>query len=99
MDSQSRLERALGASAGPLRDPAFTLAVLKAAEVERFRAEAAFSMLRAGGLAALGGAGLLLVADWASADWDAVQSGLLLAAGSLALVGLMIRRLHTALAR
>lgn len=99
MDSQSRLECALGASVSPPRDPAFTLAVLKAVEAERFRAEAAFSLLRAGGLAALGGAGLLLAADWAGADWDAVQNGLLLVAGSFALVGLMMRRLRTALAR
>lgn len=87
MDNEARLMRALGAAAAPARDPAFTLAVIRAAESGRFRAAAAYSMLRIGALAALGAALALPVLAWATANSEAFQSGILAAAGILTLVG------------
>lgn len=99
MDSHARLERALGASAAPRRDPAFTVAVMQQVEERRFRVGAVVSILRAGGLAALGGIGALLAANWAGAHWDGVQTGLVLAAAAFALVGFTRSQLRSALAR
>lgn len=87
MDSEARLMRALGGSAAPARDPAFTLAVIRAAEAERYRAAAARSMLRGAALAAAAAALALPFLSWAAANSDALQSGILSAGALLTLVG------------
>lgn len=102
MDAETRLAAALGASAAPARDPAFTLAVIRAAEAERFRADAALSMLRWGGMAAVVACLGLLLAGWTGTHWDGVQGGILGAGGIFALVAmarLMTQRLAAAAAR
>jgi len=96
MDAEARLARALGQSAAPARDPAFAMAVIRAAEADRFKAEAARSMLRWGGVAAAGACLALLLAGWTNLNWDGVQSGILGAGGIFALVAttrLMTQRL------
>lgn len=102
MDAEARLAAALGASAAPARDPAFTLAVIRAAEAERFRGEAAVSMLRWGGVAAAAACLGLVLAGWTSVHWGEVQTGLLGAGGIFALVAtarLMTQRLAPAAVR
>lgn len=102
MDAEARLARAMSASAAPARDPAFTLAVIEAAETERFRMEAAQSMLRWAGLAAAGAALALVLAGGISSHWQGVQDGILGAGGIFALVAtarLMTQRLAAAAAR
>ena len=102
MDAEARLAAALGVSAAPARDPAFTLAVIRAAEAKRFRAEAALSMLRWGAVAAATACLGLVLASWTSLHWDGVQSGILGAGGIFALVAtarLMTQRLAPAAAR
>jgi hypothetical protein len=87
MNSEARLMRALGAAVAPAQDPAFTLAVIRAAEAGRFRAAAARSMLRGASLAAVSAALALPFLGWASANSEAFQTGILAAAGILTLVG------------
>lgn len=87
MDSEDRLRRALGASAAPVRDPGFTLAVIRAAEVRRFRWEAARSILKAAGMAAAAAALVVPFLGWSVTHAEGLQSGILGAAGLLALVG------------
>ncbi|MGD9981410.1 MAG: hypothetical protein AB7H66_06240 [Hyphomonadaceae bacterium] len=102
MDAEARLAAALGRSAAPARDPGFTLAVIRAAEAERFRADAALSVLRWGGMAAVAASLLVLMAGWGAANWEGVQSGILGAGGIFALVAmarLMTQRLAAATAR
>jgi hypothetical protein len=102
MDAEARLAAALGASAAPIRDPAFTVAVIRAAETERFRAQAAVSMLRCGALAALGAALALVLVGWTGANWEGMQGGILGAGGVFALVAtarLMTQRLAPAAVR
>jgi anti-sigma factor RsiW len=102
MNTEARLAAALGASAAPARDPGFTLAVMRAAEAERFREAAARSMLR---WAALGAAAALLAvaaAGWVVANWDQAESGILAAGAIFALAAparLMTQRLASAAAR
>ncbi len=96
MDAETRLARTLGQSAAPVRDPAFTMAVIRAAETGRFRAEAARSMLRWGALAAAAASLALVFAGWTSLNWEGVQSGILGVGGIFALVAtarLMTQRL------
>ena len=102
MDAEARLAAVLGASAAPSRDSSFTFAVIRAAESERFRADAALSMLRWGGLAAAIASLALVLAGWTSLHWDGVQSGILGAGGIFALVAtarLMTQRLAPAAVR
>lgn len=96
MDAEARLASALGQSAGPVRDPTFTLAVIRAAEGERFRAETARAVLRSAALAAAGASLALALANWSGANWQGVQGGILAAGGIFALVAtarLMTQRL------
>ncbi len=86
MDTDARLQAALGASAAPERDPAFTLAVISAAEVDRFKVETVRSMLCWGGIAAAASILALMLAGWGAANWDGVQSGIVGAGGIFALV-------------
>lgn len=102
MSAEERLAAALGRSAAPARDPGFTLAVIQAAEAERFRAEAARAMLRWGALAAAGACLALGAAGWTAANWQGVEDGLVGAGGIFALVAmarLMTQRLAAATAR
>lgn len=102
MDAEARLAAALGASAAPVRDPAFTLAVIRAAEAGRFKAEAARSVLSAGAVAAAAACLALLLAGWTSVNWVGVQGGILGAGGIFALVAmarLMTQRLAPAAVR
>ncbi|MGQ0531677.1 MAG: hypothetical protein ACT4OF_03175 [Caulobacteraceae bacterium] len=102
MDAEARLARAFGESAAPARDPAFTLAVIQAAERERFRAEFARSMLRSAGMAAAGASLVIMLAGWAALNWEGVQGGILGVGGIFALVAmsrLMTQRLAPAAAR
>ncbi|MBL8548197.1 MAG: hypothetical protein JNL81_17175 [Hyphomonadaceae bacterium] len=96
MDAEARLMAALGASAAPARDPAFTLAVIRAAEADRFKVEAVRSMLFWGAVAAAASLLALPLAGWGALNWDGVQGGLLGAGGIFALVAtsrLMTQRL------
>lgn len=88
MDAEARLAAALGASAAPVRDPQFTLAVIRAAEADRFKAEVLRSMLSWGALAAAGSLLALLFAGWISVNSGGVQSGILGAGGIFALVAM-----------
>lgn len=102
MDAEARLAAALGASAAPVRDPSFTLAVIRAAEAQRFKVEATRTMLSSGAVAAAAAILLLGLAGWTSVHWDGVQSGILGAGGIFALVAmarLMTQRLAPAAAR
>jgi len=102
MDAEARLAAALGRSAAPARDPDFTLAVIRTAEAQRFRAETALSVLRWGGLSAVAASLLVLLAGWSAANWEDVQLGILGAGGIFALVAmarLMTQRLAAATAR
>jgi hypothetical protein len=102
MDAEARLTVALGNSAAPKRDSAFTLAVIRAAEAERFKAAAVVSILRGGVMAAAGASFALLLAGWASANLEGVQSGILGAGAIFALVAmarLMTQRLAPAAVR
>ena len=102
MDAEARLAAALGASAAPARDPAFTLAVIRGAEEFRFKAAAAASMLRWGGLAAVVACLTLIVAGWTSVNWAGAQGGILGAVAIFALVAMgrrMTQRLAPATVR
>lgn len=85
MVNESRLTAALAAGRAPAHDPAFVLSVMRAAEVARYRVESAKAMLRAGGLGAAAAALAVPVLGWVAAEPEAVQSGMLAAAGLLAL--------------
>jgi len=102
MDAEARLTAVFGQSAAPARDPAFTLGVIRAAEAKRFRADAAQSMLRWGGMTAVLACLALILAGWTSLHWAEVQGGILGAGGIFALVAtarLMTQRLAAAAAR
>lgn len=102
MDAEARLDAVLGASAAPLLDPSFTLAVIRGAETARFKAAAATSMLRWGGLAAVVACLALILAGWTSVNWAGAQSGILGAGSIFALVAmarLMTQRLAPATVR
>lgn len=102
MNAETRLAAALGTSAAPTRDPAFTLAVIRAAEANRFKAEAASAMLRWGALAGATACLLLALAGWTAANWAGVQAGLLNAGAIFALVAaarLMTKRLASVAVR
>ena len=87
MDNETRLTRALGAAVAPRRDPEFTMSVMRAAEVYRFRGATLLSVLRAGGLAAAAASLAVPFLAWAGAHADALQSGILGAAALIVLVG------------
>jgi hypothetical protein len=102
MNAEARLAAALGAAAAPARDPGFTLAVIRAAEADRFKAEAARSILSWGAVAAAAACLALMLAGWTALHWDGVQSGILGAGGIFALVAtarLMTQRLAPAATR
>lgn len=86
MDNEARLMAALAAGAAPRRDPAFTMAVMRAAEAERYRTATARSMLKAAGLAAAAASLALPLLDWAGANAGALQEGVLGVASLLVLV-------------
>ncbi len=86
MDAEARLSRALATASAPPRDPRFTLAVMRRAEVARFRDQAARQALRTAGLA-IAAVGLTWpAAHWAAANLEAVENGALVALGLLAAV-------------
>ncbi|MGH6950349.1 MAG: hypothetical protein ACREH4_05730 [Vitreimonas sp.] len=87
MDNEARLMAALAAGGAPRRDPAFTMAVMRAAEAKRYRAATIRSMLKVAGLAAAAASLALPFAGWAGANLDALREGILGAAGLLVLVG------------
>lgn len=96
MDAEARLQAALGGGAAPRRDPAFTLAVIRAAEADRFKVEIVRSMLSWGGVAAAAALLMLILAGWGATNWDGVQGGILGVGGIFALVAtarLMTQRL------
>lgn len=102
MNAEVRLAAALGLAAAPARDPAFTLAVIRAAESERFKAETARTMLSWGAVAAAVACLALVLAGWASVHWAGVQGGILGVGAIFALVAtarLMTQRLAPATAR
>jgi hypothetical protein len=102
MDAEARLAAALGGSAAPQRDPAFTLAVIRGAEADRFKTEALRSMLTSGAVAAAAACLALILAGWTAVNWQGVQGGILGAGGIFALVAtarLMTQRLAPAAAR
>jgi len=102
MDAEARLAAALGAASAPARDPGFTLAVIRAAEADRFKAEALRSTLTSGAVAAAAACLALMLAGWASLNWSGVQTGILGAGGIFALVAtarLMTQRLAPAAVR
>jgi hypothetical protein len=86
MDSEARLMRALAADRPPAVDPGFALGVMRAAEAERFRREALALGLRAAGLGAAAAALAVPLLGWAAAHAEALQSGLVGAAGLVTLV-------------
>jgi hypothetical protein len=92
MDDQDRLARALAAARPPAHDPLFALAVMRAAEQSRLKAELAKRLLRAAGLAAAAAALAVPLVGWVAANAEAVQSGIL-AAGGLSAMILMARHL------
>ncbi|MEZ5957028.1 MAG: hypothetical protein R3C27_07465 [Hyphomonadaceae bacterium] len=102
MDAEARLAAALSAVAAPVRDPAFTMAVIRAAEADRFKAAAVRSTLTSGAVAAAAACLALMLAGWTNLNWDGVQSGILGAGGIFALVAtarLMTQRLAPAAVR
>jgi hypothetical protein len=86
MDNEARLARALAADGAPRRDPAFALAVIRAAEAERYRAETIRSVLKGAGMAAAAASLLVPFLSWPGAHAGALQSGILGAASLLVLV-------------
>lgn len=86
MVSESRLTRALAADRAPARDPGFTLAVMRAAEAERFRFRAVGSVLRGAGLTAAASALLLPLAAWVGSNPAGLQDGVVMAGALIALV-------------
>lgn len=86
MDAEARLARALAAPVAPARDTAFTLAVMRAAEQARFRAEAAQAMLRWAGFAVATVALAIPALGWAGANPEAMQNGALTAGAVFTLV-------------
>ncbi len=102
MDADARLQAALDKSAAPARDPDFTLAVIRAAEADRFRVATARSMLSWGAAAAAASVLALTLAGWSALNWAGVQEGILGAGGIFALVAttrLMTQRLAAVSAR
>ncbi|ANP44809.1 hypothetical protein [Candidatus Viadribacter manganicus] len=102
MTTDARLAAALGASAAPARDPRFTLAVMRAAEADRFKVEAMRAMLSWGAIAAAAAILALWLVGWGAVHWDGVQGGILGAGGIFALVAaarLMTQRLVAATSR
>jgi anti-sigma factor RsiW len=102
MDNEARLMRALAGSAAPRRDPAFTIAVMRAAEDARFRAETARSVLRSAAVAAAIAALALPLTGWVLADGEGLRTAVLSGAALLALIAgtrLMVRRTVSVLAR
>lgn len=99
IDDEARLMRALGATAAPKRDPAFTLAVMREAERHRFQRASVLSVLRMAGLAAAAGALVVPFLGAVPGDLDALQNGILAAGSVLALVSvarIMSQRLAVA---
>jgi hypothetical protein len=86
MDNEARLKAALAAGGAPSRDPAFTVAVMRAAETERYRAATIRAMLKGAGLAAAAASLAEPFLGWAGANAEALQEGVLAAAGLLVLV-------------
>lgn len=86
MDSEARLQRALGASAAPARDTGFTMAVMRAAENRRFRLAAFLGLLRGAGLAAVGAALVVPFLGWAPVSMGPLQSGVFAAGALLSLL-------------
>jgi len=102
MDAEARLAAALGGNTAPARDPSFTLAVIRAAEADRFKVETTRAMLSAGAIAAAAAVLALSLAGWGALNWAGVQNGILGAAGIFALVAtarLMTQRLAAATSR
>ncbi len=96
MTKEDRLLAALSAPAAPAKDMHFMLEVMRRAEAERFRADAARRVLRGAGLAVLGAAALLLASGWAAENADTVLNGGLALALGLVAAGWLRRRIGAA---
>lgn len=88
MNAEDRLNRALGAPAAPGKDMRFTIEVMRRAEAERFRADAAQRLVRGAGVAALAGLAIWTVAGWAAANADLTLDLTLALGGILGVAGL-----------
>lgn len=86
MDSEARLMRALASASPARRDPAFTLAVMRRAELQRFKTEAMLSMLRTAAFAAAAAALVAPVLAWAPGHLDGLLQGGVTTAALLTLV-------------
>lgn len=86
MDNEARLTAALAAGGAPRRDPAFTMAVIRAAEAERYRTATIRAMLKGAGLAAAAASLAVPLLGWAASNGEALREGILGAAGLLLLV-------------
>src|SRR5262245_41541569 len=89
MDNEARLQRALAADAAPARDPAFTMAVMRAAEAERYRWETVLSMARGAGLAAAAAGLAAPLVGWANVNAEPLRPGMPGAAALIVLVGMV----------
>ena len=86
MDKQARLTAALAAGGAPSRDPAFTMAVMRAAEGQRHRSATARAMLKGAGMAAAAASLAVPFLGWAGSNGDALSEGIVGAASLLLLV-------------
>lgn len=84
MSSEDRLLRALAAPAAPAKDMHFMLEVMRRAEANRFRADAARRMTRGAGMAGIAAAALIGGSGWAAENADG-----LLNAGLVVMLGLL----------
>ena len=86
MDNEARLMAALAADGAPRRDPGFTMAVMRAAEAERYRSATVRAMLTGAGLAAAAASLAVPFVNWAGSNGDALSEGMMGAASLLLLV-------------
>lgn len=86
MNAEDRLARALQAPVAPERDYAFTLAVMEAAELQRYRHASAMALVRTAGIATTVCALAIPALAWGAGDVAGLQDGAVLAGAMLALV-------------
>lgn len=87
MVNEERLMRALSAPVAPTRDPAFTLAVISAAEAERYRVQTMRNVLRGAALAAAAVSLAAPMASLSAGQAQALLTGIATAAGLVLMVG------------